>query len=71
MFVAPDFLLSCNFKDGSVDGSITETEQLCGNPHKKDRNKELRKDSSGWLWVGPSLTEHLLYVSLPNSFTMR
>lgn len=62
MFIAPDFLLSCNF----IDGSITETEQLCGNPYKKDRNKELRKDSGGWLWVGPSLTEHLLYVSLPN-----
>lgn len=50
MFAAPDFLLSCNFKAGSIDGSITETEQLCGNPHKKDRNKELRKDSGGLGW---------------------
>lgn len=62
MFVAPDFLLSCNFKAGSIDGSITETEQLCGNPHKKDRNKELRKDSGGLGWGHLSLNTY--YLSL-------
>lgn len=61
MFVAPDFLLSCNFKAGSIDGSITETEQLCGKPHKKDRNKELRKDSVA---LGGAISHRTLTICL-------
>lgn len=33
----------------------------------QERQEQRTKEGQQWPWVGPSLTEHLLSVSLPNS----